>query len=190
MSRTPEKGRTDRPSQAQTPVNWAEARRWFLEQNLFGSGATLSDVAEHFGCSLDQVKKRSAAQGWAEERKARQEDEARRQHREVCRSKEIDVVEERLAMLADRDLGRAVLRHKLQDYARDPDQLSAAEVIKLAQWVGHTTQVAAGLSSKIEVTQRSDAVSRKIEAQQEAAGNVVAIEQWRKRNRVGDSDAD
>ena len=189
MSCTPKKGRTDRPSQARTPVNWADARRWYLEQNLFGPGATLADVAEHFGCSRDQVKKRSAAQGWAEERKARQEDEATRRHREVCRRKEIDVVEERLEMLVDRDLGRAVLRRRLQDYARDPDQLSAAEVIKLAQWVGQTTQVAAGLSSKLEVTQRTDTVSHKIAAQQEAAGNVIAIQQWRKRNQSG-PDAD
>ncbi len=171
------------------PVNAQELQNFFLEQNLFGPGATLGDVARHFDRSLDHVKRLSAKYCWQARLREEQAAEAERRHREVRRRKEIDVVEERLELLADRDLGRAVLRRKLQDYARDPDQLSVAEVIKLAQWVGHTTQVAAGLSSKLEITQRTDAVSHKIAAQQEAAGNVVAIEQWRKRNQGG-PDAD
>ncbi len=181
---------TPRPARKRRPANGAALRNSYLEQNLFGKGATLRDVAQHFGLSLDQVKRLSAKEHWPAQLRERQEAEAERRHREVCRRKEIDAVDERLEMLADRDLGREVLRRKLEHYARHPDQLSAAEVIKLAQWVGHTTQVAAGLSSKVEVTQRSDVVSRKIEAQQEVAGNVVAIEQWRKQNRVGGPDAD
>ena len=53
-------------------VNWEDVRNWFWEQNLFGQGATLRDVARHFDLGLDPVKKRSAAERWSEELKARQ----------------------------------------------------------------------------------------------------------------------
>ncbi len=42
------------------PVNPQELLNWFLEQNLFGSGATLGDVARYFDRSLDHVKRLSA----------------------------------------------------------------------------------------------------------------------------------
>ena len=176
---------TPRPARKRRPANGAALRNSYLEQNLFGKGATLRDVAQHFGLSLDQVKRLSAKEHWPAQLRERQEAEAERRHREVCRRKEIDAVEERLEMLADRDLGRAVLRRKLEHYARHPEQLRPAEAIKLAEWVERTTQVAAGISSKVELSSRSDEVSRRVAAQGEAAANVTRIEEFLQKGKRG-----
>ena len=142
MGKTP-----PRPAARRRPVNSAELRNWYLERNLFGEGATLRDVAQHFGRSPDQVKRLSAKEQWPAQLRERQEAEAERRHREVCRRKEIDAVEERLEMLADRDLGRAVLRRKLEHYARHPEQLSPSEAIKLAEWVERQPGTSGGATS-------------------------------------------
>ncbi len=176
------------PIKARQPINWAEVRAWYLEANLFGDGATLRDVASHFDLTLDQVKKRSARERWAEELRARQQALADRVHREVCRRKEVDVVQERLEMLADRDLGREALRQNLAVYARSPHLLTPSETIRLAEWISRTTQVAAGIAGRPELGERTDSVSRAMAAQAEAAENVVAIDRFLKRGKTGGQD--
>ena len=185
MSKANKRSGARTTSPARQPTNWAEVRVWYLEQNLFGDGATLKAVAKHFDLTIDQVKKRSAKERWPDELRARQEAVAQRTHHKVCARKEVDAVEERLEMLADRDLGRDALRQNLDLYARSPHLLTPDQTIRLAEWISRTTQVAAGIAGRLELSERTDAVSRAMVAQTEAAENVVAIEHFLKRKKAG-----
>ena len=88
-------------------------------------------------------------------------------------------------MLADRDLGREALRQNLELYRRSPHLLTPSETIRLAEWISRTTQVAAGIAGRLELSERTDAVSRAMAAQAEAAENVVAIERFLKEKKAG-----
>ncbi len=169
------------------PVNAQELQNWFLEKNLFGSGATLGDVARHFDRSLDHVKRLSAKYRWQARLREEQAAEAERRHQEVRRRKEIDVVEERLELLADRDLGRAVLRHKFEHFLRHPEELTASETIRLAEWLVRVTQAGAGLSHKLEIQESEHEVRRHIAAQEAAAKNVTRLDRWLKERGTGNA---
>lgn len=169
------------------PVNAQELLNWFLEQNLFGPGAALGDVARHFDRSLDHVKRLSARYGWQARLREEQAAEAERRHREVRRRKEIDVVEERLELLADRDLGRAVLRQKFEHFLRHPEQLTASETLRIAEWVARVTQIGAGISNKLEIQESEHEVRRHIAAQETAAENVTRLDRWLEDRGTGNA---
>ena len=167
------------------PVNAQELQNWFLEQNLFGPGATLGDVARHFDRSLDHVKRLSTKYRWQARLREEQAAEAERRHQEVRRRKEIDVVEERLELLADRDLGRAVLRQKFEHFLHHPEQLTPSETIRLAEWLVRVTQAGAGLSHKLEIQESEHEVRQHIAAQEAAAKNVTRLDRWLEKRETG-----
>ncbi len=172
-------------SPGRRPVNPQELQHWFLEENIFGPGATLGDVARHFDRSLDHVKRLSAKYHWQARLCEEQAAEAERRHQEVRRRKEIDVVEERLELLAVRDLGRAVLRQKFEHFLRNPEQLTPSETIRLAEWLVRVTQAGAGLSHKLEIQESEHEVRRHIEAQEAAAKNVTRLDRWLEKRETG-----
>ncbi len=97
------------------------------------------------------------------------------------------MVEERLELLADRDLGRAVLRQKFEHFLRHPEQLTASETVRIAEWVARITQIGAGISNKLEIQESEHEVRRHIAAQEATAENVARLDRWLKDRGTGNA---
>ncbi len=78
-----------------------------------------------------------------------------------------------------------MLRQKFEHFLRHPEQLTASETIRVAEWVVRVTQVGAGLSNKLEIQESEHEVRRHVAAQEAAAKNVTRVDTWLEKRETG-----